>query len=374
MANQFGRISGPLLKDDLSRNGVDLAFETSQLYLNVTGKYIGINNQGPSQALDVGTVKNDGSATTGNINSPNFIATTVTKLANFTASADTISTYVTNDISITAATVVTPGIGTTGALRFNLNNLVNYTASGDINISPTGTGSINLANVASNVPVTVNGSLHATGDITFDGNIQLGDNPTDTVTFAGELASDIVPSVTNTYSLGSASLYWKNLWANTLTSADALNNANIYTVTNLNVSTLTAGNTIFSANTFKNDTATTRVVVNGIGRVKLSNVLATGTSTTTIKDNLITTPGQLTIGNTGIGYTKFSGTAGLVIPAGSTGNRPTNPEIGLTRLNSDNGGVEIWNGNAWTGVQGISPVLTQAEVLDTGNVWALIFA
>ena len=38
-----GRISGPLLSKNLLRDGVDLAFETDLLYLDVTTGRIGIN-------------------------------------------------------------------------------------------------------------------------------------------------------------------------------------------------------------------------------------------------------------------------------------------------------------------------------------------
>ena len=48
-----GRISGPLLKDNLLRNGVNLAFETSLLYLDVKNGRVGINNATPLYQLDV---------------------------------------------------------------------------------------------------------------------------------------------------------------------------------------------------------------------------------------------------------------------------------------------------------------------------------
>ena len=38
----LGRISGPMLKDNLKRHGVDLAFETDLLYLNVTAGKVGV--------------------------------------------------------------------------------------------------------------------------------------------------------------------------------------------------------------------------------------------------------------------------------------------------------------------------------------------
>ena len=48
-----GRISGPLLKSNLVRNGINLAFETDLLYLDVNNNRVGINNSNPQYELDV---------------------------------------------------------------------------------------------------------------------------------------------------------------------------------------------------------------------------------------------------------------------------------------------------------------------------------
>ena len=48
-----GRISGPLLKSNLLRNGVDLAFETDLLYLDVSNSRVGIKTTTPQHPLDV---------------------------------------------------------------------------------------------------------------------------------------------------------------------------------------------------------------------------------------------------------------------------------------------------------------------------------
>jgi hypothetical protein len=53
----IGRISGSVLKSNLTRNGTDLAFETNLLYLDVTNSRIGIGTSEPTTALQVnGTV------------------------------------------------------------------------------------------------------------------------------------------------------------------------------------------------------------------------------------------------------------------------------------------------------------------------------
>ena len=53
----IGRITGSVLKSNLTRNGVDLAFETNLLYLDVTNSRIGIGTSEPTTALHVnGTI------------------------------------------------------------------------------------------------------------------------------------------------------------------------------------------------------------------------------------------------------------------------------------------------------------------------------
>lgn len=57
----IGRISGSVLKSNLTRNGTDLAFETNLLYLDVTNSRIGIGTSEPTTALEVnGTITASG--------------------------------------------------------------------------------------------------------------------------------------------------------------------------------------------------------------------------------------------------------------------------------------------------------------------------
>ena len=54
----IGRISGSVLKSNLTRNGVDLAFETNLLYLDVTNSRIGIGTSEPATTFHVnGTIR-----------------------------------------------------------------------------------------------------------------------------------------------------------------------------------------------------------------------------------------------------------------------------------------------------------------------------
>ena len=65
----IGRISGSVLKSNLTRNGVDLAFETNLLYLDVTNSRVGIGTSEPTTTLQVnGTTTTTGLTASGVIN------------------------------------------------------------------------------------------------------------------------------------------------------------------------------------------------------------------------------------------------------------------------------------------------------------------
>ena len=78
-----------------------------------------------------------------------------------------------------------------------------------------------------------------------DGDIILGDADTDTITFNGEIASDIIPDATDTYSLGSASKRWDEVYVPNFNASNV--NTNPTKVAGINDLTNTPGNTIFVA-------------------------------------------------------------------------------------------------------------------------------
>jgi hypothetical protein len=77
-----GRISGPLLKSNLVRNGIDLAFETDLLYLDVNNQRIGIKTSSPQHELDVN----------GTTRTSNLRVTNQANLGDITVQGNTIST------------------------------------------------------------------------------------------------------------------------------------------------------------------------------------------------------------------------------------------------------------------------------------------
>ena len=99
----------------------------------------------------------------------------------------------------------------------------------------------------------------------------------------------------------------------------------------------------------------------------------------TIRNN---TNSALTFNSTGVGYVKFGGTYGVVIPIG-TGNpafppgtpqnqRPTVAEVGEIRHNTTLNYMEVYNGSAWIPAVGTLGAAPLSEVLDIMDFWGLI--
>lgn len=202
-----GRISGPLLKANLVRQGVDLAFETNLLYLDVNNGRVGIKTASPTHDLTVN----------GTTRTTNLEATTQADLASFTITGNTIASS-NSTINITPSGV-NPVVYQAKVVVDNVNitgNTISTTGTNtDLNFTTSGTGELVV-----NSNMLVNGSLHATGNITADGNITLGDANTDNITFAGEVNSNIVPDATNTYTLGTSGMKWSDLFTQNLTATN----------------------------------------------------------------------------------------------------------------------------------------------------------
>lgn len=151
-----GRITGPLLSKNLLRDGVDLAFETDLLYLDVKTGQIGIKTATPQYTLDV-----NGTA----------------RLGKITVSGSTVT-------------------NTQG-------NLVIQAPVGN--------------KVIINNDTLVDGNIHATGNITANGSVQIGNmTGSDTLSLYADIISDITPQTANTYNIGAEDKTWANGYFNNI--------------------------------------------------------------------------------------------------------------------------------------------------------------
>jgi hypothetical protein len=267
----IGRISGPLLKDNLTRDGVPLAFETDLLYLNVVSPTnltarIGVNTDNPGYTLDVaGTTRvRETFLVQPGPGGPNAYA----QIDDIILDARTIRTAVGN-LEIQAAT---------GSDRVNINS-----------------------------DTKINANLEVTGNIVLGGTINIGDSDTDDVVFGGEIKSNIIPDATSTYDLGSAAKAWRVGYFDDVV-VDGLS------VGNINVE-----------GSFINDQIE---IVGNLIRTFRSNA-------------------DLELDTAGTGQVVVLGQGGVVMPVGTTAERPTPPRTGTLRFNTDDARFENYNGEEW---------------------------
>lgn len=67
----------------------------------------------------------------------------------------------------------------------------------------------------------LSGDANIVGSITLGGNIIIGDAPTDTVNFGGEVTSNIVPELHDSYDLGIDAQRWRNLFVSKVSGSSA---------------------------------------------------------------------------------------------------------------------------------------------------------
>lgn len=79
-----------------------------------------------------------------------------------------------------------------------------------------------------------------------------------------------------------------------------------------------------------------------------------------------------TFESTGIGYLRFMGTNGVVLPAGSVGQRPISPEIGDTRWNTDFQRIECFDGSNYLIATGPGAAISNIEMEDFQTTYALL--
>jgi len=204
--SQLGRISGQLLKENLTRNGHDLAFDTDLLYLSVVDPTqplkvvgIGINNINPSTELDVsGTTK-----------TTDLDVTTQADLADLTVLGSTITsnTGTLNLSNNTGDQVTYQNKLVIDDIDITSNIISTNNGSVNLELRPHGSGTVDIY-----ADTNVYGNITVTGNIRTDGTITVGDANTDNITINADVASNIIPDQTDTYTLGDVDHKWKDVW------------------------------------------------------------------------------------------------------------------------------------------------------------------
>ena len=351
----IGRISGPLLKANLIRDGVDLTFRNGAsdpdiLYIDVNNARIGVNNSAPTTDLHVTgstrttTLTVDNQLDIGNLHiTGNTISSDLDTISFVPSGADPViyhSRLQVDDLEIEGNTISTTNSNATLELR------------------PNGTGTLEVfasTNIDGNLYVS--GNISADGNVTIGGNITIGDALTDTIQINAAIKSDLIPEQDNTFNLGSPSFKWKNLYLNNLRT-DLLS-----------VNTLDVGDIVFRDNVISTTPGQDLYIDgNGSGGVRLGNFRITDNVITNVSTNAITQ-----IAQTGNGYFKIAGTNGFVPPRGNDAQRPSAyAVIGMTRFNTNSNALEVWSGASWASPAGASGAVSEILANDIAASFALM--
>jgi hypothetical protein len=369
---QLGRISGKLLSDNLIRQGIDLSFRNGStdadlLYLEVTGKNVGINLDNPIYDLHVN----------GDTEALNLFVADNAQIGNLTFSNDhRIGTVLGGiDISMTGPDPVAifDKLAFT-EIYFN-DNIIGSFGNQNITFSANGAGTIELqSNTDVTGDIVVSGNVFISGNLSKQGNLILGDDvidnegvlpENDTVNFSMPLSQSLIPGLDLGYDLGgslgdSTAGRWGQVYSPGYSGIGTIipNNAIISEQISID-SVFTEISTIQS-----NDTL---IFAPDTDDLYVENLKITNNSITNLDgvDPLI-------LQNTGIGYYRFTGTNGIVIPSGTDAERPVAPELGDTRWNTDQGHLECFDGSVYVIATGGGIEVTVPVMEEFGNVYTLI--
>jgi hypothetical protein len=237
---QLGRISGKLLKENLVRNGVDLAFENNLLYLKVSpiiagssidddadpnydstlpaalsGTGIGIKTDVPVYDLDVSTnIRTTNGSVTGQANLDNVI---INAAGYFSTSVGSLHIQPAG-----TQTFLTHERMTTANLEFN-DNFIGSFANANITLDPNGSGTIEwqaTTEISQNLSVT--GNIQTAGDLSTASQLIIGDSPLDVVVIAPDFKQSIIPGANLTYNLGASDKRWRSVYSPDLTNVNTI--------------------------------------------------------------------------------------------------------------------------------------------------------
>lgn len=378
----IGRISGPMLYSNLERQGVDLAFESNILYLDVNNRWVGANTSTPNAELQV-----VGTANLANITIAGNTISSVTGQVDFGSNANVyISGGTSNQVLLTdgagnlswgTVSELTTGFGN---VQIAGNTISILEVDGNLELTANGTGIVTTlgytfyaANIVttggasgniSGVNYLLSTGVKSTGNITADyfiGNVR----STEIITSGNITADYFIGNVTAAAGGNiSATFFTGNLDGTTVNTTGNVTAGNL--VGNVYSTTVIVGGNV-TANYFVGNVSTDGNVTAGN---LVGNVYSTTIITNTVTSNLFignSATQQITsnIGDLHISAAtndpnniiRFDSVSALDIAAGTTAQRPPNPDSGFLRYNSDVGSIEWWNGVDW--IAGAKAIATQ---------------
>jgi hypothetical protein len=363
--SQLGRIGGQVLTDNLLRAGVDLAFETDLLYLDVNNQKIGIKDSTPVYDLDVNS----------NIYTNELTVTNQAALGNLRINApDTISTSVGGiDVYINGGGEIFHDRLTTANLVLD-GNLISSVSNSNIVLDPNGSGTVELksdTNITGDLAVS--GNILMSGNLTGLGTLTFGDQTLDTVTINTDFTQSIIPGDDLAYAIGadagdSSARRWAELhspeWRYITNGAWPGSGIVTPLVTVSNQLALNGVINKISATQSNDDV----ILLPDTGITRIESTKWQDNELT----NLLNTP--LTLAATNTGYYTINGTNAMIIPSGSDLERRASPEVGETRWNIDQQYLECFDGAVWAvSIGGGGSTITPTDMEDLSTLYTIVF-
>ncbi len=373
----LGRISGKALEANLLRQGVDLTFrdgtsDPDVLYLDVTNMRVGIEGA-PATSL----ARPSGSLPVYDLDVNDDILTrfvTVTNQANI----DNLTFNVSGTIGSTTGPIEIKTTTLTSIINYAKilsdyleidGNVISSVSNNNIRLDPNGTGRVVYeanTRISGDLQVqgTGKGNINVNGNLSSASSIIVGDTPLDTVTVSPDFTQSIIPGIDFTYNLGqqandSSPRRWSEIWAHDLSTV-VTNRPNAVKISDQ----LWLDGTINKITMLQSNEDVELLPDTGITFIE-----STKWQDNTIT-NLLNTP--ITFANTGIGYVRFMGNNGFVIPVGTDSQRRASPEVGETRWNTDQKYLECYDGTVWAVSTGGGETVTQQFMEDLGFIYSAI--
>ena len=387
----IGRISGSVLKSNLTRNGTDLAFETNLLYLDVTNSRIGIGTSEPTTALQVngtvtattfagnltGTVTGNAStatelATARNIAGKSFDGTSDITIASTDLSNTSAIALLTASQTLTNKTLTNPTI-----------NAFSGTGNGSI------TGTLNIANTTTDDSLTItttedsatagpvislkrNSSSPADAD--YLGQIKFkGENDADQEVVYAKITGKILDASDGTED-GIIEIAHQKAGSNVITGRWRSDGLQLLNGTNLTVAgdTTITGSLIADGLSYPTSDGSVGQVLqtDGSGNITFQTMSVGDFS---FVGSTISAPSNadMTFDNSGTGGYIFEGTTSLSLPNGSTAQRPTGSE-GMIRYNSSTDAIEGYTtAGGWAQLGATSSTAENTDDTLTGSSTAI---
>lgn len=364
----ISRVPGFSLLANLDRQGTDIGITSSGLYVtywDVVNYRFGINTATPQETLDVnGNIL----VANGHVYSGANIQFDVGSNTNWWRNiyANTVNS---DSVSGTVLTAAQPNITSLGVIT-DLNTTGNTYLVGDVTVN----GNLFIGNIKTDISGNVTGNL--------TGYVLQGDQP-----YITNLANITVSNITITGGQfdfgGDVSFDYVNsnvIYQNNNPVLDSSSNIQITgdvigygTYNSINLQLAVTG---VSEGTFGSSSEVAQFFVNNEGRIlsasniaidQIENLQFSNTTISSGSDLTIstTTNGNIYLDAGSTGIVQISGTDAVLLPAGNNSERPSNPQVGYFRYNTERGIIEYWDGTEWDAP---GAALISSETIDPDGV------